>query len=181
MPFKYWDESFRIVVFLHNRPPSPVSQVSLLYSFFLIMFLITRLLEYLVVLAILTLDHITSINLSFGLYNVHFQVIASLIKVTSVQTPSIEFSYLKMLFFMKIYFHFQNLFPLNLNILPLLNLSSLVNHHQFFLLYNLPLPFLQPHHLLSLLSFLMSTQPLTWKIVKTLMLPLYHHLSQILL
>ncbi|RVW86157.1 Retrovirus-related Pol polyprotein from transposon RE2 [Vitis vinifera] len=26
MPFKYWDESFRIVVFLHNRPPSPVSQ-----------------------------------------------------------------------------------------------------------------------------------------------------------
>ena len=72
MPFKYWDESFRIVVFLHNRPPSPVSQVSLLYSFFLIMFLITRLLEYLVVLAILTLDHITSINLSFGLYNVHF-------------------------------------------------------------------------------------------------------------
>ena len=26
MPFKYWDESFRIVVFLHNRLPSPVSQ-----------------------------------------------------------------------------------------------------------------------------------------------------------
>ena len=25
MPFKYWDESFRTVVFLHNRLPSPVS------------------------------------------------------------------------------------------------------------------------------------------------------------
>ncbi|RVW60112.1 Retrovirus-related Pol polyprotein from transposon RE1 [Vitis vinifera] len=28
MPFKYWDESFRTVVFLHNRLPSPVSHAS---------------------------------------------------------------------------------------------------------------------------------------------------------
>ena len=64
--------------------PLQFHMVSLPYNFFLIMFLITRLLEYLVVLAIPTLDHMIVINLAFGLYNVHFYVIASLIKATSV-------------------------------------------------------------------------------------------------
>ena len=52
--------------------PLQFHMVSLPYSFFLIMFLITRLLDSLVVLAIPTLDHIIAINLPFGLYNVHF-------------------------------------------------------------------------------------------------------------
>ena len=78
--------------------PFQFHRVSLLYNFFLIMFLIIRLLEYLVVLTIVTLDHITTINLPFGLYNVHFQVIASLINVTSVQTPLVEFSCLECYF-----------------------------------------------------------------------------------